>query len=111
MNLRISPKAREYILTEGGVITAAVEKRLMKGCDLSRAEGCPVAKMGGPLPEEQAQYLLQTIADVAVYVHTTMQEYDQATPLLLDLETTLFGYNLKIYGGPVMNSCLGCSAC
>ncbi|HWR40686.1 MAG TPA: CC/Se motif family (seleno)protein [Patescibacteria group bacterium] len=110
MNLRITDKAKEYIQSEGGAVTANVEQRLMKGCDALKMAGCPTAKLGKPEEGAAGEYTLMPQEGIDVYVHTTMSEFDEAT-LLLDLETTLFGYNLKIYGGPATGSCLGCSAC
>lgn len=112
MNLTIAGRAQEFISQQGGVITVKIEKRLIPGCGAMQTADTPAVRLGKPEDHEKANFEEITIDGVQVYAHSSVVNYNGKIPLQVDIETTLFGSRLAMYGLPLpTQSCGNCTSC
>ena len=112
MNLTIAGRAQEFINQQGGVISVKIEKRLIPGCGAMQTADVPAVRLGKPEDHEQANFELKVINEIQVYAHSSVVNYNEKTPLLIDIETTLFGHRLALYGLPLpAQTCGNCTSC
>ena len=112
MNVIITERAQEFIMHEGGIITAKLEQRLIPNCS-NPLSVAPVGLITTGKPEEQAkaEYEASVIDGVEVYLHTSIKDFNSENDLRIDIETTLFGKRLVAYGLPSAKGCNGCTSC
>lgn len=112
MNLTIAGRARDFISQQGGVISVKIEKRLIPGCGALQTADAPAVRLGKPEEHEKDSFSPVTIAGVEVYAHDTVVNYNGQVPLTIDLETTLFGSKLAMFGLPLpIQTCGNCTSC
>ncbi len=112
MNLTIAGRAQEFISQEGGVISIKIEKRLIPGCGAMQTADVPAVRLGKPEDHEKANFSAMTIDGVQVFAHSSIVNYNDQIPLRIDIETTLFGNRLAVYGLPIpTQSCGSCTSC
>jgi len=112
MNLTIATRAQEFISQQGGVISVKIEKRLIPGCGAMQTADAPTVRLGKPEDHEKANFESVDITGVQVYAHSSVVNYNEKTPLLIDIETTLFGHRLAMYGLPLpAQTCANCTSC
>jgi hypothetical protein len=112
MNLTIAGRAQEFISQQGGVISVRIEKRLIPGCGAMQTADAPAVRLGKPEDHEKANFEAVTIDGIQVYAHSSVVNYNAKIPLLVDIETTLFGNRLAMYGLPLpRQSCGDCTSC
>ncbi|MDT8900111.1 CC/Se motif family (seleno)protein [Anaeroselena agilis] len=98
MQFEITPAAREYIRNKGGVITVKLEKRQTGcGCCGATEVESPSVRLGAPQAEID-HYQKVTSSDAAIYVHSSLQNTSELTSPKIDVERTLFGRKLVLYG-------------
>ena len=113
MNLIVTERAQEFIAQEGGIITVKLEQRLIPSCcNTPSIAPLPAVKTGKPEAGEADEYAAVTIDGAQVYAHTSIRNYNSDNPLRLDIETTLFGKRLVVYGLPAPDkNCGSCTSC
>ncbi|WP_094605056.1 hypothetical protein SPSIL_031020 [Sporomusa silvacetica DSM 10669] len=112
MNLTVTERAQEYIAQEGNVISVRIAKRLIPSCTATKTADLPTVQLGKPADYEKADYEAVTIDGVEVYAHSSIINYNGQVPLRIDIETTLFGKQLAVYGMPIpIQSCGDCTLC
>jgi hypothetical protein len=113
MNMIVTERAQEFIAQEGGIITVKLEQRLIPNCcNPPSIAPVPSVKPGKPEDPETAEYAAFKIDGAEVYAHTSIQNYDNENLLRVDIETTLFGKRLVLYGLPVpAKNCGTCTSC
>lgn len=113
MNMIVTERAQEFIAQEGGIITVKLEQRLIPNCcNPPSIAPVPSVKTGKPEAGEAADYTAVTIDGAEVYAHTSIRNYDNENPLRVDIETTLFGKRLVVYGLPAPGkNCGSCTSC
>lgn len=99
MEFVITPAAQEYIRKKGdGVITVKLEKK-ETGCSCcgTTAIDSPSVRLGAP-QAEASNYQQLSITDVILYVHSSLQSIAPNASPKIDVERTLFGRKLVLYG-------------
>jgi len=98
MEFTITPAAREYIRNKGGAITVKLEKKQTGcGCCGATAIDSPVVSLGAPQAEAD-NYQKATVTDIYLYVHSSLQSIAENVSPKIDVERTLFGRKLVLYG-------------
>lgn len=99
MEFEITPAARAYIHKKGGgLISITLEKRQTGcGCCGATEVEIPIVRLGAPLLESH-QYQEMPSIDLILYVHSSLQNKSNLATLTIDLERTLFGRKLVMYG-------------
>lgn len=99
MQFEITSAARAYIHKKGGgVISIKLEKRQTGcGCCGATEVETPVVRLGAPLLETD-QYQEMPSIDLILYVHSSLQNKSDLATLTIDVERTLFGRKLVLYG-------------
>lgn len=98
MQFEITPTAREFIRNKGGVITVKLEKRQTGcGCCGANEVESPFVRLGAPQAELD-HYEKMTSIDVAIYVHSSLQNTSKLVTPKIDVERTLFGRKLVLFG-------------
>lgn len=99
MEFEITPAAQEYIRNKGG---GAVSVRLEKkesgcGCCGATSIDSPAVSLGTPKTAAD-NYQKKTVTDVNVFVHSSLQSIAKNATPKIDVERTLFGRKLVLYG-------------
>ncbi|WP_425057697.1 hypothetical protein SCACP_22320 [Sporomusa carbonis] len=72
----------------------------------------PSVRLGKPEDREKAEYITFTIDGIEVYAHSSIVNYNHEVLLRIDIETTLFGHRLVVFGLPVpAKQCGNCTLC
>ena len=99
MEFEISSAARTYINKNGGgAISIKLEKKQTGcGCCGATEVEIPIVRLGTPLLEIH-QYREMPSIDLILYVHSSLRSKSNIATFTIDMERTLFGRKLVLYG-------------
>lgn len=99
MQWEITPAARDYIRIKGGQVYVILERRKHScGCCGSTEVESPLVRLGEPQREELEQYQRIALIDITVFVHSSLQGTSMSLSPKIDVEWTLLGRKLVLYG-------------
>ncbi|MDT8901425.1 CC/Se motif family (seleno)protein [Anaeroselena agilis] len=98
MNFDITPRALDYIRNKGAAVTLRLDRR-ETGCSCcgESVVEIPAVKLGTP-QEASGEYRKISRMNIDLFVHESIRAIlEQASPRI-DVEGTLFGKKLVLYG-------------
>ena len=101
INLAVAftPRAHEYIVSKGGNIIVSTKKELSQfSCCGSGEIACPMVQTGRPPNSEMQQYCQMNVDKIELYVHRSIHDVLNLTKAFIELEKTMFGKKLVMYG-------------
>jgi hypothetical protein len=98
MNFVITPKALDYIRDKGAAITLRLERK-ETGCNCcgESAVEIPAVKLGTP-KAASGEYRKICLMNIDLYVHESIRAILEQTSPKIDVEGTLLGKKLVLYG-------------
>lgn len=98
MKITITPKAQEFIRKKGNSITLSIEKK-ETGCSCCGDSTVELTSIKLGVPQGALnEYQICNVMGIDLYLHTSIQAEIDTAISQLDVEGTLFGKKLVLYG-------------
>ena len=99
LTISITPRAQEYIGSKGGSITVSMKKEITQfNCCGSGDIECPMVQTGRPPEGDMQQYCRVNEGNIELYIHIATRAVFESAEPYIDLDRTVFGKKLVMYG-------------